>query len=153
MKERFEATEWEQLKVLPFHLFRVTAIADGEIQKEEIQEFLKRLIGGALGYKDRLHRELARDIVDSDVGELLKGTGEIGFDPKRTKQVLKEKLTPDEYHSFVGSLFIDAINIAAASKTGWLRKKAISDEERDRLTAIGVFWEVNLPRLAGFMSD
>ncbi len=153
MKERFESAEWELLKVLPFHLFRAVAIADGEIQKEELKEFLERLMRGAAGYKDPLHRELARSIVDGDVAELLKGMGGGGFDPERTKQILKEKLTSDEYQRFIGSLFIDAVNIAAASKTGWLRKKAISDEEQQRLTAIGLYWEVDLGRVRGLMGS
>ncbi|NNG15791.1 MAG: hypothetical protein HKM89_04860 [Gemmatimonadales bacterium] len=147
MKERFEATEWAHLQALPIHLFAAIAIADGEIQKEEIEEFVRRLTIGAHGYKDPLHRELARSIVDADILKVLKRKDAGGFKPDKTKQVLKEKLTSEEYQKFVGSLFIDAFNIAAASKTGLFRKKAISAEEHERLTAIAIFWEVELERI------
>jgi len=33
MKDRFSSEEWNDLLILPFHLFTAVALADGEIQK------------------------------------------------------------------------------------------------------------------------
>lgn len=152
MRNRFTEQEWTDLLILPFHLFTAVALADGEIQKEEMKEFLERTTRGALGYKDQLHKEIARGIIDGDTGELLKaGTGATGWDPKSVKQMMKEKLTSQEYQGLIGSLFIDLLNIAKASKKkGWFRKKGIEKEEQERLAAIGLFWELDLGQMAGF---
>ena len=152
MKDRFTTEEWNDLLILPFHLFTAIALADGEIQKEELKEFLDRITRGALGYRDQLHKEVARGIIDGDTGELFKAaTGATGWDAKRVKQTMKEKLTSEEYQGFIGSIFIDLVNIAKASKTGkWFRKKAIDKDEQERLVAIGIFWELNLSGMEAF---
>jgi len=152
MKERFSTEEWNDLLILPFHLFAAVALADGEIQKAELKEFLDRTTRGALGYKDSLHKEVARGIVDGDAGEFLQAcTGASGWDPKAVKQMMKEKLTSDEYQGFIGSMFIDLWNIAKASKKGkWFRKKGIDKNEQDRLAGIGFFWDLDLGRMASF---
>jgi hypothetical protein len=152
MKERFTSEEWNHLLVLPFHLFTAIALADGEIQKEELAEFLDRTTRGALGYKDPLHKEIARGILDGDTGELLEqAAGSTGFDPKKLKQTLKEKLTSDEYQGLLGSLFIDLVNIAGASKKRkWFRKEAIDKEERERLLAIALFWDLDASKVEAF---
>lgn len=152
MKERFSAAEWNDLLILPFHLFTAIALADGEIQKEELKEFLERTTRGALGYRDPLHKEVARGIIDGDAGELLKAAaGASGWDPKRVKPMMKDKLTSDEYQGFIGSMFIDLLNIAKASKKGkWFRKKALGKDEQERLAAIGIFWDLDLGRMEAF---
>lgn len=151
MKERFDAADWETIKVLPFHLFAAIALADGEIQKEEMQEFGDRLTRGAIGYKDPMHREVAMDLVSGNLGGFAKSVADHGaFDPQAAKQLLKDNLTTDEYQGFLGSIFIDLVNIAKASKTkkSWFRKAVeIDEDERQRLAVIGVFWEVDVGRL------
>jgi hypothetical protein len=152
MKDRFNAEEWNDLLILPFHLFIAVAMADGEVQKAELKEFLERTTQGALGYKDPMHKEVARGIIDGDTGELLKaGTTASGWDPKNVKSMMKEKLTSDEYQGFIGSMFIDLLNIAKASKKGkWFRKKGIGKDEQERLAAVGLFWDLDLGRMAAF---
>lgn len=152
MKERFSTEEWDDLLVLPFHLFAAIALADGEIQKEEIKEFLNRITRGALAYRDPLHKEVARGILDGDTGKFLtSATGAGGWDAQRTKTMMKDRLTSAEYQGFLGSMFIDLVNIAAASKTRkWFRKKGLGKEEQQRLTAIGIFWDLDLATLEGF---
>lgn len=153
MKDRFSTAEWNDLLILPFHLFTAIALADGEIQKEELKEFLDRTQRGALGYRDPLHKEVARGIIDAEVEELFSSaTAASGFDPKRVKQTMKEKLTAEEYQGFIGSLFIDLVNIASASKTGgWFRKKtAVDKDEQERLIGIGLFWDLDLSRMEAF---
>jgi len=152
MKERFTTEEWDHLLILPFHLFTAIALADGEIQKEELAEFLDRTTRGALGYKDPLHKEIARGILDGDTGELLlQASGSTGFEPKQVKQTLKEKVTAAEYQGLLGSLFIDLVNIAAASKKRkWFRKEAIDKDERERLLAIGLFWDLDVGKMDVF---
>jgi len=123
-----------------------------ERQKAELKEFLERTTQGALGYRDPIHKEVARGIIDGDTGELLKAaTSASGWDPKEVKQMMKEKLTTDEYQGFIGSMFIDLLNIAKASKKGkWFRKKAIGEDEQERLAAIGLFWDLDLGRMEAF---
>lgn len=153
MKNRFTKDEWEDLLILPFHLFILVAMADGEIQKEELKEFLDRTTQGALGYKNPLHKEVARGIIDGDAGEFFKAAaGAKGWDPNAVKAMMKDKLTSDEYQGFIGSMFIDLLNIARASKKGgWFRrKKAIAEDEQQRLAAIGLFWDLDLERLGAF---
>ena len=65
--------------------------------------------------------------------------------------MMREKLTTDEYQGFIGSMFIDLMNIAKASKKkGRFRKKGISEEEQERLAAIGLFWNLDLGRMEAF---
>jgi hypothetical protein len=153
VKDRFETKEWNDLLVLPVHLFTAIALADGEIQKEEIQEFMTRTHQGALGYRDKLHKEIARGIVDGDMGEMIKAaSGTTGWDPKQVKAMMKEKLTTEEYQGLIGSIFIDLLNIAKASKKkkGWFRKKEeIGEDEQQRLAAIGMFWDLDVSTLGG----
>ncbi len=152
MKDRFSANEWNDLLILPFHLFTAIALADGEIQQSELKEFLERTTQGALGYKDPLHKEVARGIIDGDAGELLQAAmGTTGWDPQAVKSLMKENLTSDEYQGFIGSMFIDLLNIAKASKKRkWFRKKGIGKDEQERLAAIGMFWDLDLGRMAAF---
>lgn len=151
MKERFNAADWETVKVLAFHLFAAIALADGKIQKEEMKEFGERLIRGAVAYKDPLHREVAQDLIAADLSGFAKSIADHGsFDPQAAKQILKDNLTTDEYQGFLGSIFVDLINIAKASTTrkGWFRKKVEIDEaEQQRLALIGMFWEIDVGRL------
>lgn len=151
MKERFGENDWDMVKMLPFHLFAAIALADGEIQQEEMKEFGDRLTRGALGYKDPMHREVARDLVAGDLSGFAESVaGHGSFDPQAAKQLLKDNLTADEYQGFLGSIFVDLVNIAKASKTrkGWFsRAVEIDEDERHRLAVIGIFWEIDVGRL------
>ena len=54
MKDRFSAEEWNQLKVLPFQVFILTAGADGRIDKKEL-EAVKQQFSEADGYDRSRH--------------------------------------------------------------------------------------------------
>ena len=145
--ERFTDEEWELVKMVPFQAFGMVAGADGEVDKAEAEELFKRMTGGAMGYKDPLHKAVAMDIVGKDWGPLIKGSMDPAVaHPEKIKTLLREKLTFQEYQSFLGSIFIDVVNVAKASGGGGVLKKKspISEEEEKALQAILVFYGIDM---------
>lgn len=159
LRERFTAEEWELVRHVPFDAFFAAALADAKVQPEEVRVFTETLTQAAT-LKDPLHREVAVDIASSGpsgVEHELKfqveesaGAGKARID--RTKRLLHEKLTRDEYQSFFVSLMLSAIGIAAASTTkkgGLFHKKVehLSPEEVQMLAAFAATWEIELAEL------
>jgi len=151
MKEKFTTEEWGLLKLLPFHVFLLVAGADKNVDKEEIAQFDAE-IKGAPFYKDPLHREIALDILTSDVGDLLRQAMDVSrFAERMTrmKTVLQTKLTHDEYQRFVGSLFINGLKIARASGGGPLGMgDKVSQEEKVALAALATMFELDVNTIA-----
>lgn len=140
MKEKFTPEEWEMLKALPFAAFGVVALADGKVNHKEAAEFNKRLQSAA-GYKDPLHKELALDILVSDIPVLIARAAKV--DLNSIKGFLGEKLTQDEYQRFLGSILIDVLAVARASG-GFLGRGAVSDEESRALAVFGARFGIDL---------
>lgn len=151
MKEKFTTEEWGLLKLLPFHVFLLVAGADKNVDKEEIAQFDEE-IKGAPFYKDPLHREIALDILTSDVGTLLQQAMDVSrFTERmaRMKMVLQTKLTHDEYQRFVGSLFINGLKIARASGGSPLGMgDKVSQEEKVALAALATMFELDVNTIA-----
>jgi hypothetical protein len=141
MKERFTSEEWEMLKTLPLIAFGVVAGADGKIDQKEAAEMTKRLQSGAVGYKDPLHREVAAAILRSDLPTLIAAGKSV--DPRSIKSFLQQKLTRDEYLSFMGSILIDMLAVARASG-GLFTRSNVSDEESSVLAAFAALFEIDI---------
>ncbi len=140
MKEKFDAAEWEELKLLPFMVFNVVAFADGNLDPKEVDEFSSRMMKSPL-LIDPLHRELSMAIVGSDIGDLQKRS--LDFSKlqdrfKAAKTTLRAKLTEEEYQRFVNSLLIDAKNVAAAAGGG------VCEEETKALLTLALLLEIDL---------
>lgn len=151
MKERFTAEEWSLLKTLPFHVFILVAGSDKKIDKKE-KEQLKQHLESAPYYKDALHREVAVDILSSDMEGLIRQAADFSqfaARASRIKEFLREKLSSDEYQRFVASLFVDGLKIARASGGGpfGLGDK-VSDEEKVALAALATVFDLDLSRLS-----
>lgn len=153
MKEKFDAAEWELLKLLPFHIFVLVAGADSKIDQKEIDR-MNEDIKSAPYYKDPLHRELALDILTSDVNALTKEAMDPSQLLERTQQIkiiLKDRLTLDEYQRFVASMFICGLNIARASGGGLLgRGNPVSEQEKLALSAIAAMFELSVDSISKF---
>ncbi|MGZ8567598.1 MAG: hypothetical protein ACXWXS_11165 [Actinomycetota bacterium] len=147
MKDRFTTEEWELVTCVPIQAFGVVAGADQQVEQKEFEEFSGRMVRGALGYKDPLHRELAQDLISSDIPKLIQRSTEA--DIGETKALLRSKLTPDEYQSFLGSVFIDSLAVARASG---MPGAEISDKEQTMLAAFGLAWEIDLEALQRLFS-
>lgn len=149
MRERFMPEEWEVVKALPFAVFGAVASADGEVDDKEIKEFTDRM-GRAAGYKDPLHREAMTEAASSDVSGLVARAGAIELEKTRT--FLQEKLSHDEYQSFMGSIFIDAAAVAKSSGGGGLfrKKDKIGDKESKILQGIAVLFQIDIENLSKY---
>jgi hypothetical protein len=155
-RERFTDEEWSLVRHLPFDAFVAGALSEG-ISQEELAAFVGTL-ERALGLKDPLHREI---LIDWATGDQERVMEELRFELEesgsqmhnrfeRTKPILHAKLTDDEYQSFVISVTMSALAVAAAStkKRGLFGKKKelISDQEAHALTGFAMLWDVD-PRL------
>jgi uncharacterized membrane protein YebE (DUF533 family) len=142
MKERFTPEEWSQLLTVPVQAFIMVAGADGQIDDKETEEFSKRVALGGAGYRDPLHREVARDLA---VDFATAWDHAVKTDPGTVKAFMRAKLTPVEYQGFLGSVFIDCLAIAnATGKKRLFHKKAkIGEEEQALLGLLATVWEID----------
>ena len=151
MKEKFTHEEWQLLKILPFQVFIMVAGADGRIDKDEIAQLQKDLRDAPF-YKDELHKELLIDILSSDINALIKEAGAATKVAERTSQmrtILQQKLTPDEYQRFLGSMFLNGLRVARASGGGALGLgDKVSKEEKGALVTLATIFELDLGSLS-----
>jgi hypothetical protein len=138
-RSRFTAQEWEQVLQAPWVFFGMAAQSDGTIDEAESHEFAGRMTRGGLLYKDPLHREVAAAMASAPRDVMVKA---MACNPSSLRELLKRKLTPEEYQSFVSSMWIDANAVAHASD-------GLSDEETKALTALALFFEVDVMGMKG----
>ena len=138
-KSRF-GSDWDLVMAVPFLFFGMTAGADGTIDDAEAAEMQRRMQGGALGYKDPLHREVAAKFFSTPVtmNDLLTKANQAG--PEKIRSLLQKKLSADEYQGYLGSVLIDATGVAQASE-------GISPTELQALTALATYFGVDVAGL------
>ena len=146
MKEKFTQEEWQLLKLLPFQVFVLVAGADGRVDKEEVAQLQKDLRDAPF-YKDPLHRELFVDILSSDINSLIREAADATKLPARASQmktILQQKLTPEEYQRFIGSMFINGVKVARASGGGVLGLgDKVSEEEKRALALFAAMFDLD----------
>jgi hypothetical protein len=151
MREKFTREEWELLKLLPFQVFALVAGADQKVDEAEVAQLQKDLQDAPF-YKDPLHRELFVEILSSDISALIKEVMDFSKFPERANQmkaILKEKLTPDEYQRFVGSMFVNGLRVARASGGSFLgRGDKVSEEEKRALFLFAAMFDLDLESLS-----
>jgi hypothetical protein len=139
MKERFATEEWELVRCVPIQAFGIVAGADREPDPKEFEEFAGRMLRGAMTYKDVLHREVAQEFAGDDLGKRIQMAAET--EVGTTRELLRSKLSAEEYQSYLGSIFIDALAVARAMGTAG---SEISEQEQTMLAAFGLAWEIDL---------
>jgi hypothetical protein len=155
MRERFTEDEWTLVRHVPADAFLMVAMSDGTMEDEEQAVFAQELTSAHL-LMNPLHREVSEDLDMNRGGHL---SEELQFQvaetaaemvPRiaRTKTLLKEKLTEDEYQGFVGSVFVTGLKVARSAggqKGGIFRKETgpISDEEQKALVTFATAYEVD----------
>jgi tellurite resistance protein len=139
-RDRFSAEEWSLAMSVPFLFFGMTASADGSVDQAEAAELQRRMQGGAIGYKDPLHREVAAQFFSTPVtiDELLGKANAVG--PEKVRDTLRKRLSEDEYQGYLGSVLIDAMGVAKASG-------GVSDTETTALTALAAFFGIDVAGL------
>ncbi len=137
MIERFTDEEWQVLLTVPAHLLIHTTVTDDEIGTKEAEEVAERLANAAVEHREPLYHELARDLVD-DMESLMETV--ILVDPPRSKQILQDKLSPEEYERFLLSVWIDGRGAAMASGS-------LSPEAGSLLVGWAEFYEVDLAKV------
>jgi hypothetical protein len=142
MKERFTTDEWEIVRCVPIQAFGIVAGADMNLEQKEFEEFARRMLQGAMTYKDPLHREVAQEFASDDLAKRIQKSSEV--EVGTTKALLKGKLSAEEYQSFLGSIFIDALAVARATGTSGAE---VSEQEQTMLAAFGMAWEIDLAEL------
>ena len=136
-RDRFSGDEWGLVMSVPFLFFGMIASADGTIDQPEAAELQRRMQGGAIGYKDPLHREVALQFFSTPVTleELLRKANQAG--PEKVRDTLRKRLTEDEYQGYLSSVFIDSMGVAQASG-------GVSDTETTALTALATFFGIDV---------
>jgi len=146
MKEKFTPAEWQDLKMLPFIVYRDVAYADEEADEREMREL------------DRSLRSAANPMLKELVMDVFRGTGSDPLiestdpllaamragpdDLQRIKRLLREKLTTDEYQAFLASIFQEAVAVARVSG-GFLGRGRISGSETRALESFASTFEVD----------
>ncbi|HUU60775.1 MAG TPA: hypothetical protein VMX37_00070 [Acidimicrobiia bacterium] len=136
-RDRFSPEEWSLVMSVPFLFFGMIASADGTIDQAEAAELQRRMQGGAIGYKDPLHREVAAQFFSTPVTleELLRKANQAG--PEKVRDTLRKRLTDDEYQGYLSSVLIDSMGVAQASG-------GVSDTETTALTALATFFGIDV---------
>jgi len=136
-RDRFNQEEWTLVMSVPFLFFGMIASADGTIDQAEAAELQRRMQGGAIGYKDPLHREVASQFFSTPVTleELLRKANQAG--PEKVRDTLRKRLTDDEYQGYLSSVLIDSMGVAQASG-------GVSDTETTALTALATFFGIDV---------
>jgi hypothetical protein len=161
MRERFTNEEWREVSHIPFDAFYFGAMADGKVEDAEVKAFVDSLERpGAL--KDPLHREIMLDHAAAGnprvAEEMQFETSETATAMQarftRTKAMLKQKLSPQEYQAFFKSIWISAMAVAAASTEKkdhiWgKKKKPISKKEATALATFAAAWDIDLSFIPG----
>lgn len=151
MKERFTQEEWELLKILPFQVFIMVAAADGKVDKKEWAQQVENLRNAPF-YKDELHRELFIDIASAEIDTPIKEAADVAKLTERTsriKEILKQKLNPEEYQKFIASIFINGLQVAGASGGSFLGLgDKVSNEEKQALAMFAGMFELDIDKLA-----
>lgn len=139
-RDRFNPEEWNLVMSVPFLFFGMTASADGSIDQAEAAELQRRMQGGAIGYKNPLHREVASQFFSTPVtlDELLSKANAAG--PEKIRDILRKRLSDDEYQGYLGSVLIDAMGVAKASGD-------VSDTETTALTALAAYFGIDVAGL------
>ncbi|MGD2153473.1 MAG: tetratricopeptide repeat protein [Gemmatimonadales bacterium] len=133
-RERFTSDEWVLVCRVPFDAWAWFALAGGEAEKAELGKLRKMLDPAPL--EDPLHREMALDYAaggTARIGEELKAivdTTDFEARSRRTKSILQDKLTKQEYQSFFKSVCMSAVEMAGASR-GW----------KEELATFADFWD------------
>jgi hypothetical protein len=157
MQERFTGDEWELLKHLPFQVFALVANADGQIDDNELKAFAGQLAGASL-VEDPLHREVLAAInQDQNTGRFVKSSLDRAatFESARlVKPLLQSKLGEAQYQKFMCSVFLNALEIAAASggsgsAAGTMSASNVSDSERFALQIIRDIYDIDVRSLSG----
>lgn len=136
MRNRFTPEEWEELRLLPFLLWRLLTASVPDRGKELLRQTLARIEAGA-GVADPLHRELLAGTPRSDWERLISGLPDLPSPPeisaggtfelwKRLRTIrafLQKELTGEPATAFLRSVLV-------AHWTGPLQ--ALPREERPR---------------------
>jgi len=150
MKENFTEEEWAMLKALSFIAFGIVASADGKIDDKEAGEMTRRLQTGAQGYKDPLHKELAMDILRSDIPAVIASAKNVEL--SKVRALLQDKLTQDEYQGFLGSIFVDMLAVAGVSG-GFLGRGKIDSKEMTALNSFAALFGIDIGALKRRFAD
>ncbi len=158
MRERFTDEEWALIRHVPFDAFVFATLADKDVSEAEIAAFTE-MIEKAATLSDPLHREIAVDwaaagataIGEEFKFELTESGSAMAERLERTKPALKDKLTTGEYQSFVRSVTVSCMAIAAAStkkkRMFHKQEKPLSPEEIEAIAAFAVAFDVDLAAL------
>lgn len=157
MRDRFTDAEWATVRTVPVVAFVFTALADKEISKKEVGAF----VGELANAEDELHQEVAADLSSIEGGHLAEITRQLQTQRSTqvatwldtTKTLLKDKLSADEYDSFLGSVLIQASRVARAEGGTFLRRKKVSDEEQETLLWLAGVLEIGPTRVADMLNE
>ncbi len=159
MRERFTDEEWGLVRHVPWDAFILVSLADKNVEEAEVTAFTETL-DRAVTLTDPLHREIALEWAQ---GGLEAMGDELRFEMTekadamrtrfdRTKAILKDKLTRDEYQGFVLSVTINGLAVAAAAggkkkKMFHKEEKPISEEEAGAVAAFATMFDVDMAAL------
>ncbi len=151
-EETFTQEEWQLLRSLVYLVFFTVAAADGEVSKREVGVFLSMITGWMMN-RDTLLRRLLKDIGETEEGglaeykRLLAALQENRWSGpealERAKSLLHERLPPDEYQRFIGSLLLCGLWIARPDIIDDGPSESVGEEEAKALTHLNHHFELD----------
>ena len=146
----FTPNEWEMLKHLHYQVFSLVAGSDGHVDRKEWAALERQLQQGPM-VENPLHRRLLVDILKDGADRITDtGLNRMPPMPQTVKAVLRRRLSNEEYHDFIDSLFAAGLDVARASGAGLFGLgNPVSAAEKAALNAFAVQFDLDSKALRG----
>ena len=150
MKEKFTPAEWQELKMLPFIVYRDVAYADQKADENEMRELDRSLRTATLPMLKELVTDILRrpgydpliESTDPVLAAARAEPEELERIKLRIKGFLLKELTAFEYQAFLAAIFEEAVAVARASG-GFLGRGRISVAETQALESFASTFEID----------
>jgi hypothetical protein len=145
LRSQFTDAEWSTLEKTPVWAFLLTAAADGNVDKKEVEAFAKELAETML-YKDELAREVFMSTatrLDSILPSTTAAPAAVIAGLKSAGEIVDAKC-PANAEAFKGSVLNICRNVAEASGGGLFGGKKVSDLEKTALVVVATSLGVKL---------
>jgi hypothetical protein len=147
MKGRFSDEEWKKLILAPYLVFFTVAVADGDLDSDEI-DMLAELLSNAPAFSDDLLRALlmtTRDDSLSIIESLVSEPKDVKTELPAVAAIVDKTMSAAEAESFKRSLFFVGAQVASASGEGIFGPDSkVSEGEANAIALIAMLLDIEM---------
>ncbi len=147
MKGRFSEEEWKKLVLAPYLVFFTVAVADGDLDSDEI-DMLAELLSNAPAFSDDLLRALlmtTRDDSLSIIESLVSEPKDVKTELPAVAAIVDKTMSAAEAESFKRSLFFVGAQVASASGEGIFGPDSkVSEGEANAIALIAMLLDIEM---------